>query len=451
MCSRTTDRGRRFPLRRALLSAVAGVLVAGAAPAAAQEPPAPGTYVPGEVIVRYEAGTAQATQSSVESGTGTQAVGALPGGTIQLEVADGGSVAETISELHADPRVAYAVPNYVARASALPNDPGFPMQWNFSGPFGINMPEAWALASRRGAPGGRGAIVAVLDTGVAYRKLGPFRRAPDLRSFVRGYDFVDGDRYPLDLNGHGTHVAGTIAEATNNGIGAAGIAPGAQLMPVRTLDRFGGGDAVTVAGGIRYAVRHHADVINMSLEFPAFVNSADIPDVVSAIRFARRHGVVVTAVAGNEASTSVVPYPGRAPGVIAVAATTERGCKAEYSNAGAAVDVAAPGGGSDAALSDDPWDLAHCQPGVEGASIYQQTFDQDPAHFALPSGYFGTSMASPHVAGLAALIIASKRLGRHPRPGAVERLIERTARDAGPPGFDIRYGHGLIDAAAALR
>jgi serine protease len=222
-------------------------------------------------------------------------------------------------------------------------------------------------------------------------------------------------------------------------------------MPVRTLDTFGAGDAITVSRGIRYAVRHHADVINMSLEFPAFVNSRDIPDVVSAIRSARRHDVVVTAVAGNEASTSVIPYPGRAPGVIAVAGTTERGCQAEYSNAGAAVDLAAPGGGPDAMLSDDPWDLEHCQPGVEGSSIYQQTFGADPAHFALPSGYYGTSMASPHVAGLAALIIASKRLGGHPHRGAVEQLIERTARDIGPPGFDSRYGHGLIDAAAALR
>ena len=451
MRSRATAGRRKLPLRRALLSAIASVLVVGVAPAAAHDLRAPGTYVPGQVIVRYDAGTEQAKQSRVESETGTQAVGTLPGGTTQLEVEDGESVGETISELRTDPSVGYAVPNYVARASAFPNDPGFPLQWNFTGPFGINMPEAWALSSSRGVPAGRGAIVAVLDTGVAYRKLGPFRRAPDLGSFVRGFDFVEGDRYPLDLNGHGTHVAGTIAEATNNGIGAAGIAYGARIMPVRTLDRFGAGDAVTVAGGIRYAVRHHADVINMSLEFPAFVDSADIPDVVRAIRYARRHGAVVTAVAGNEASSSVVPYPGRAPGVIAVAATTERGCKAEYSNAGAAVDVAAPGGGQDAAPSDDPWDLAHCQPGVEGATIYQQTFGQDPAHFALPSGYYGTSMASPHVAGLAALIIACKRLGRHPRPGAVERLIERTARDAGPPGFDIRYGHGLIDAAAALR
>ena len=448
MCSRTTYRRRRLPLSLAVLCGIAAVLLVAVAPASAQPP---GGYIPGEVIVRYDSGTEPGTQSSIESRSGTEPVDALPGGTTQLEVEDGESVAETISELRTDPSVAYAVPNYVARASAFPNDPGFALQWNFSGPFGINMPEAWALAKQRGAPGGRGALVAVLDTGVAYRRFGPFRRAPDLRSFARGYDFVDDDRYPLDLNGHGTHVAGTIAESTNNGIGAAGIAYGARIMPVRTLDTFGAGDAVTVSRGIRYAVRHHADVINMSLEFPAFVDSRDIPDVISAIRYARRHGVVVTAVAGNEAGTSVIPYPGRAPGVIAVAATTDRGCQAEYSNAGAGVDVAAPGGGNDAALSDNAWDLEHCQPGVQGASIYQQTFGADPAHFALPSGYYGTSMASPHVAGLAALIIASERLGRHPRRGAVERLIEQTARDIGPPGFDTRYGHGLIDAAAALR
>jgi serine protease len=294
--------------------------------------------------------------------------------------------------------------------------------------------------------------VAVLDTGVAYRRLGRFRRAPDLRSFVRGYDFVQGDRYPLDLNGHGTHVAGTIAEATDNGIGAAGIADGVRVMPVRTLDAFGSGDAVTVSRGIRYAVHHGADVINLSLEFGPLVGAAQVPDVVGALRYANRHGVVVTAVAGNESSTSVVPYPARAKTVIAVAATTEHGCKAEYSNEGVDVDVAAPGGGPDSAPANDPWDLSHCQPGGEpGRSIYQQTFDPGPPTFGLPSGYYGTSMASPHVAGLAALVIASRRLGRHPSPAAVRALIERTARDAGPPGFDVRYGHGLIDAAAALR
>jgi serine protease len=394
------------------------------------------TYVPGEVVVRYEGG----------------------GAAKLVDVDPGESVRRTVSELRQDPSVDYAVPNYVARASSFPsdpaskpNDPGFPLQWNFWGPFGINMPEAWALAARDGAAGGRGVVVAVLDTGVAYRTTGQYRRAPDLHSFVRGYDFVDRDHAPLDLNGHGTHVTGTIAEGTNNRRGAAGIAYGVRIMAVRTLDIFGAGDAVTVSDGIRYAVRHHADVINMSLEFPAFVNAADIPQVMSAITYAHRHGVVMTAVAGNEASASLVPYPGRARDVIAVAATTEHGCRAEYSNAGAEVDLAAPGGGRDAGPADDPWDAAHCDPALEGRSVYQQTFGQDLAHFALPSGYYGTSMASPHVAGLAALIIASRRLGPHPTPAAVQRLIQRTARDLGPPGFDTAYGHGLIDAAAALR
>ena len=409
------------------------------------------SHVPGEVIVHYRAGTGRAAQSDVESRIGVRSRGELPGGSRQLEIVDRESVQDTVTELRRDPSVAYAVPNYVARASAFqPNDPGFSLQWNFWGPFGINVPEAWSLASERHAPGGQGVVVAVLDTGVAYRSRDGLPRAPDLRSFVRGYDFVDHDRYPLDLNGHGTHVAGTIGEATNNAIGAAGIAYGSRIMPVRTLDARGAGDSVTISRGIRYAVRHGAQVINLSLEFAPWVSASDVPDLLAAVRDARRHNVVLTAVAGNKASQRL-PYPARAKGVIAVAATTEDGCQAVYSNAGADVDVAAPGGGPDAAAGDDEWDRSHCRPDVAGRSIYQQTLTPDLARFALPAGYYGTSMAAPHVAGLAALIIASRRLGRHPSPDAVERRIEETARDIGPPGFDVRYGHGLIDAAAALR
>jgi serine protease len=425
-------------------------VVAGLLPAAGRAAP-PERYLPGEVIVQYRAGVGPAEQSSLESQTGTATAAVLPGGSKRLEITDGQPVGDTVSELRRDPRVTYAVPNYVARASALrPNDPGFPLQWNFWGPFGINMPEAWSLAIRRKAPGGHGAVVAVLDTGVAYRRLGPHRRAPDLRSFTRGYDFVDDDRYPLDVNGHGTHVSGTIAEGTNNGIGAAGIAYRARIMPVRTLDARGSGDTVTISRGIRYAVRHHADVINLSLEFGPFIRATDVPDLLSAIRYARRHRVVVTAVAGNGAAQEL-PYPGRAKGVIAVAATTGNGCHAEYSNSGYDVDVSAPGGGDDAIPGLDPWDQGHCQPGVPRPSIYQQTFSSALRRFSLPSGYHGTSMAAPHVAGLAAVLIASRRIGPRPSPAAVERLIEQTARDLGAPGYDPRYGHGLIDAAAALR
>jgi serine protease len=428
------------------------VLLAMPGPAAAQAARRDGTYLPGEVIVRYHAGTTSAAQARLEAATGTHTLAALPGGSKRLEVHDGQSVTETVSELRRDPNVAYAVPNFTARASAFyPNDPGFVMQWNFLGPFGINMPEAWSLASARNAPGGRGAVVAVLDTGVAYRDVGLSRRAPDLRSFVRGYDFVNDDPYPIDRNGHGTHVAGTIGESTNNRMGATGIAYGARIMPVRTLDATGAGDAVTIARGIRYAVSHHADVINLSLEFAPFVDARDIPDVLSALSYARRQGVVVTTVAGNEATASKLPFPARSDRVISVAATTAHGCRAKYSNAGAQVDVAAPGGGPDAAPADNDWDRTHCRPGVPGRSIYQETLGRNLTRFAMPSGYYGTSMAAPHVAGLAALIIASRRLGPHPSPAAVQQRIEQTARDIGPPGYDVRYGHGLIDAAAALR
>ena len=411
----------------------------------------PPRYQAGEVIVQYRADVGQEVQAEVESLTGTAAEDALPDDSRRLAIEDGESVADTVSELRRDPRVKYAVPNHLAHASAFqPNDPGFPLQWNFWGPNGINMPEAWSLASGLKAPGGRGAVVAVLDTGVAYRRRGRSRRAPDLESFVRGYDFVDEDRYPVDLNGHGTHVAGTIAQSTNNRIGATGIAYRARIMPVRTLDANGIGDVVSISRGIRYAVRHHADVINLSLEFGPSIRAAQIPDLLAAIRYARRHRVVVTGVAGNEAAYEL-PYPARAKGVIAVAATTEDGCFAEYSNSGYDVDVSAPGGGDDAAPGLDAWDQEHCRPDVPLRSIYQQTFTSALGRFGLPSGFYGTSMAAPHVAGIAALLIASTRLGPRPRPAAVERRIEQTARDLGPPGYDPRYGHGIIDAAAALR
>jgi serine protease len=155
------------------------------------------------------------------------------------------------------------------------------------------------------------------------------------------------------------------------------------------------------------------------------------------------------AAAGNQAEP-VVAYPARASGVIAVAATTERGCEADYSNAGHQVDVSAPGGGADAPNDDNAWDAAHCDPDSPGRDIYQQTFTSGIRHFGLPSGYEGTSMAAPHVTGVAALLIASRRLGSHPSPSAIEQRLKQTARDIGSPGPDERYGYGLIDARAAL-
>ena len=312
------------------------------------------TYVPGEVIVKYRDGTSGVVQQDVVQSAGTQTALEAPGGTAQLEIEDGDSVRETVQELQSDPSVAYARPNYVAHASAfLPNDPGFAKQWNLSGPFGINMPEAWDLATARGAPGGAGAVVAVLDTGVAYQNWGRYRRAPDLRRFARGYDFVDFDRHPNDQNGHGTHVAGTIAQSTNNGIGTAGIAYMAKIMPVRVLDADGAGDTFSISRGIRFAARRRVDVINLSLEFDSSVRASQIPDIVSALRYARKRGVLVVAAAGNQAGT-LVAYPARARSTWwEWRPRRSAAARPITPTAASHTDLAAPGGGVDAANSDD--------------------------------------------------------------------------------------------------
>ena len=436
-------------------------LAAVAAPLAAASPAEAVRFAPDEVIVRYQAGASVAARASVQRRARLGGSRKLPGGSRRLEIRGGATVRDTLAELRDDPRVEHAVPNHLARASFLPNDPGLggplgwrALQWNFFGPAGVNAPEAWDLARAAGAPGGLGAVVAVLDSGVAYENAGRFRRAPDLRAdrFVSGYDFVDEDARPNDENGHGTHIAGTIAQRTNNSIGVTGLAYGAKIMPVRVLDDRGGGDNAAIGRAIRFAAKHGADVIAMALEFEAGLSASDIPDVVSAIRYAHRRGAVIVSAAGN-VGYPVVAYPGRATGVIAVGATTSSGCQATYSNSGNGLDLVAPGGGSDAPNVDNPYDAAHCRPGGRGGYIYQQTFAREKRvrSFGLPPKYQGTSMASAHVAASAALLIASGRLGRDPSPEAVEERLEATARDLGMPGVDSRYGAGLLDAAAALR
>lgn len=437
----------------AILAAIA--LIALPAPAAA----APAPFVPGEVIVRYEDGSTRSVRADVQEDTGTDHAELLSEDSRTLEIEDGESVAETVAELERDPRVAYAVPNYRARAAAfVPDDRGFGgasdwmrLQWNFFGPAGVGAVEAWELAAAAGAPGGRGVVVAVIDSGVAYSSRGRFRRAPDLYPdrFVRGYDFVDGDPYPHDELFHGTHVAGTIAQRTNNGRGVTGLAYGAKIMPLRVLDQYGYGDAGAIVRAIRYATRRRVDVINMSLEFDASIRAKHIPEIVKAVAAAHRRGIVVVAASGNEGSPTVA-YPSRTRHVISVGATTEHLCKADFSNGGRGLDVVAPGGGGDAAFNDNPRDLVNCRPSAPaGRDIYQETFTKNIRSFGLRA-YSGTSFATPHVAAVAALLIASGRLGPHPTPQAVEQRLKETARDLGPEGYDVRYGSGLVDGAAAL-
>jgi serine protease len=402
-----------------------------------------------------------------------------PSSTAVVRLARHETVAGALARLRRRPGVLWAVPDYVAHiaqlpatpppapapapaaepATLVPNDPGragapggwAQLQWNFSGPFSVNAPAAWANLAAVGRPGGQGVIVAVLDTGVAYANHGRFVRSPDFtsRQFVRGYDFIDGTAHPDDHNGHGTHIAGTIAEKTDNGIGLTGLAYGARIMPVRVLDAHGDGDASAIAAGVIFAVRHRAQVINMSFEFSSDVTAAAIPELTSAIAYAHARGVLVVGAAGNEGAP-VLAYPARARYVLGVGATTEHGCLSDFSNDGRTLGLVAPGGGADSAtIPDDP----NCRPqATAGRNIFQETFVGSSTRvFGFPPGYEGTSMAAPHVSATAALIIASGVLGPNPSPDAIVARLKATARPLGLPDDAGHYGAGLVDAAAATR
>jgi serine protease len=443
-----------MPRRSAIMTAalIAAVLPSGAS-AAAQSAP----HRPDEVVVRYAPDADRPARAAAQRTTGTGEPRAFAPRTRVLKIKDGETVDRTIAELRRHPGVRSATPNYIARASAfIPNDPGRDAtpagwqqtQWNLMPITGVNAPDAWENLIRVGRPGGAGVKVAVLDTGVAYADRGRFRKSPDLDGsrFIRGKDFVDDDPFPSDQNGHGTHVASTIAEATNNGVGMAGLAYGARIMPVRVLDRLGEGDAAAIAQGIRFAARRGAQIINLSFEFSASVTRTDIPEIIDALRYARRRNVLVVGASGNMAAQSVA-YPARANQVFAVGATTEHTCQAEYSNNGPGLDIVAPGGGPDAPLDAEP---DRCRPSdPAGRDIVQMTFSGSVRRFGFPGGYMGTSMAAPHVSATAALVIASGVIGARPTPAAIEARLKQTSTDLGPPGHDTRYGAGMLNAAAA--
>jgi serine protease len=424
-------------------------------PATTSAEPDADARAPGRIVVKYAPSdqVARAARASA-SGSGEEA-----SSTRLLSVPAGASLDATLAKLRREKGVVWAVPDYVAHSTSvsIPNDPGISghtpggwqqVQWNFDGTYGINAPQAWANVAADGAPGGAKVIVAVLDTGVAYANRGKYRRSPDFSkySFVQGYDFIDRTPYANDHNGHGTFVAGTIAEATNNHFGLTGLAYAARIMPVRVLDSAGEGDASVIAEGVRFAVNHHARIINLSLEFSSDVGASDIPELIEALRYAYRHNVLVVAAAGNEGSTTI-PYPARAAHVIAVGATTEHGCLASYSNDGRGITLVAPGGGPDASLPGDP----NCNPELpSGHDVFQMTFTgSNPRVFGFPNGYEGTSMATPHVAATAALIIAARILGSKPTVAQLTARLKDTARKLGGPQDQALYGAGLLDAAAA--
>lgn len=419
-------------------------------------------YAPGTVVVGYRSMSQYQTARALTTTMGLRSEGPIGPGEQVLRLPAGVTVTDAVARLRRTPGVAYAVPDYLAHVAGssargwIPNDPGRSgrprgwesMQWNFLPTAGINAPAAWAHLRADKRPGGKGVVVAIVDTGVAYRNWNKYRRSPDFgrARFVHPHDFVAHNRFPLDRVGHGTFVAGTVAESTNNHVGLTGLAYGASIMPVRVLTADGYGTAANIARGIRYAVRHGAQVINLSIQFPPTISGPQIPAIVSALRYARKHRVVVVAAAGNE-SANQVTYPARGPGVIAVGATTTDRCLARYSNFGPRLDLVAPGGGKDSRTLHE----TNCHPGRRLSNIFQLTFPREnqPRKFGYPSHWFGTSMASPEVAGAAALVIASGVVGRHPTPAQVLRRLELTARPLGGSQPNQNYGWGLVDAGAA--
>ena len=306
---------------------------------------------------------------------------------------------------------------------SFPNDPKFKYQWHLKQ---INAHGVWPKAT------GKGVIVAVIDTGVAYMDRGKFKRVPDLASteFVAGYDFVHDTDTPLDDHGHGTHVAGTIAQSTNNGIGVAGTAYNARIMPLKVLSSRGFGNVADIAEAIRFAANNGAKVINMSLG-----GSGSSKIMAAAVKYARDKGVVVVCAAGNEGRNRV-SYPAAYPGALAVAATQFDRSTTFYSNWGKEIDVAAPGGNTRVDQNGDGM-----PDGVLQNTILPGRPDKDDYLM-----FMGTSMASPHVAGVVALVMESGVTD----PDAVEKVIKSTAVHPKDKKWDPHYGAGIVDVQAAL-
>ena len=440
---------RKTIFTTALLCAAA--LAVAAAPACADE--AQPQFVPGELLVRFHG---------------------APERVLRLPSAVG--VDEAAEALRANDGVAWAVPDYVAHSSAVPNETGFNgtpggwqrVQWNFLPcgslcgqsttplPFeargGINAPGAWDVLKQRRAPGAKDVKIAVLDTGIAYRTMKPrFRKSPDFgrKQFLPGRDIVVGDDLPLDRDGHGTHVTGTIAGQTGNRFALTGLAYRAQIIPVRVLDQQGFGNAKDIADGIRLAVKRDARIINMSFEFGGAVNScAKIPQICKAIKFAAKKQVVVVSAAGND-NTQPIAFPAAAPHASASAGSPRTPASRTAHAPETGLDLVAPGGGPPLLPSCGANDAYFAR----NAPIFQLTFDGPSfRRFGYPTYYEGTSMAAAHVSGVAAMVIASRVVGS--AATRVECQLEATARrgvgQLGQPYDPILFGAGLVDAAAAV-
>jgi serine protease len=328
---------------------------------------------------------------------------------------------QAAAALTQDPSVEYAEPNFIAGITAnpvdvparlAPNDPYYRYQWNFEA---LQMPTAWDMST------GQNVTVAVVDTGIDFA-------ASDLANTKRlpGYDFANSDGDATDDQGHGTHVAGTIAQTTNNGLGAAGVAFNATLLPVKVLGSNGQGSYETIIQGIIYAVDQGASIINMSL-----AGRSGSQALEETINYAYQRNVVVVAAAGN--SNGAVEYPAAYNNIIAVGAVQFDKTRAPYSDYGPQIDLMAPGGNTKVDQNNDGY----------GDGILQQTFKSSGGGYSYRF-FEGTSMAAPHVAAIAGLM---KSLRPEATVDEIKNAMMQTAVNI---GSSEQFGAGLLQAAGAL-
>jgi serine protease len=434
-------------------------------------------YVPGSLIVKFRSGTSTAARAALIALVDGQSTPALPYAAFDIVALDRSDDPEAAARrLAGQPDVQFAQARYRARPLFRPNDPLYSLQWNY--PL-LDMERAWDINPGASAS----VVVAVLDSGLAYSNtafnltqsspqliddvvypaLGTvqllFAPAPDIGStrVVSPYDFIWDDSQPVDMDGHGTHVAGTVGQLTNNSTGVAGMAFNVKLMPIKVIDGFWdayfespffGTDDV-VARGIRYAADSGAKVLNMSIgrEGPP------APVIRDALEYAVSKGAFVAVAGGNEfLEGNPIPrfaeYAAQINGVVAVGAIGRDRVRAAYSSTGPYIELMAPGGDSGRA-------------GISGM-VLQNTYDFDFTDTFLNGAvgfhaprfnvfeyiyYEGTSMATAHVSGLAALLYQQGIT----KPAAIEAAMKRSATDLGTPGRDDQHGYGLINPRAALR